>query len=92
MFCAIWHHLYNLQNVKNTHGGVLILVRSQTEATLLKVTLLHRCFPDFLDCKSATKLRNASCVCSWRTYKFKKWVNAVFLFFLVKWMARNIVM
>ena len=23
--CAIWYHLYNLKNVKNTHGGVLIL-------------------------------------------------------------------
>ena len=24
--CAIWYHLYNLKKVKNTHGGVLILV------------------------------------------------------------------
>ena len=24
--CAIWYHLYNLKNVKNTHGGVLLLV------------------------------------------------------------------
>ena len=24
--CAIWYHLYNLKIVKNTHGGVLILV------------------------------------------------------------------
>ena len=23
--CAIWYHLYNLKNVKNTHGGVLNL-------------------------------------------------------------------
>ena len=23
MRCAIWYHLYNLKNVKNTHGGVL---------------------------------------------------------------------
>ena len=22
MFCAIWYHLYNFKNVKNTHGGV----------------------------------------------------------------------
>ena len=27
MHCAIWYHLYNLKNVKNTHGGVLILVK-----------------------------------------------------------------
>ena len=26
MCCAIWYHLYNLKNVKNTHGGVLLLV------------------------------------------------------------------
>ena len=32
MRCAIWYHLYNLKNVKNTHGGVLLS---------LKVTLLH---------------------------------------------------
>ena len=25
MLCAIWHHLYNLKDVKNTHGGVLLL-------------------------------------------------------------------
>ena len=24
--CAIWYHLYNLKSVKNTHGGVLLLV------------------------------------------------------------------
>ena len=24
--CPIWYHLYNLKKVKNTHGGVLILV------------------------------------------------------------------
>ena len=23
--CAIWFHLYNLKNVKNTDGGVLLL-------------------------------------------------------------------
>ena len=24
---AIWYHLYNLKNVKNTHEGLLLLVR-----------------------------------------------------------------
>ena len=24
MFCALWYHLYNLKNVKNTHEGVLL--------------------------------------------------------------------
>ena len=32
MRCAIWYHLYNLKNVKNTHGGVLILVKLQASA------------------------------------------------------------
>ena len=27
--CAIWYHLYNLKNVKNIHGQVLILVELQ---------------------------------------------------------------
>ena len=32
MRCAIWYHLYNLKYVKNTHGGVLILVKLQALA------------------------------------------------------------
>ena len=31
MRCAIWYHLCNLKNVKNTHGGVVILVKLQAE-------------------------------------------------------------
>ena len=27
--CAIWYHLYNSKNVKNAHGGVLLLVKLQ---------------------------------------------------------------
>ena len=27
MRCTIWYHLYNLKNVKNTLGGVLLLVK-----------------------------------------------------------------
>ena len=29
MRCMIWYHLYNLKNVKNTHRGVLLLVKFQ---------------------------------------------------------------
>ena len=29
MRCAIWYHLCSLKNMKNTHGGVLILVKLQ---------------------------------------------------------------
>ena len=56
MRCAIWYHLYNLKNLKNADGGVLILV----PATLLKLTLLCGCFSRFLNCTNDTKLRNAS--------------------------------
>ena len=31
MRCAIWYHLWNLENVKNTDGGVLFLVKLQAE-------------------------------------------------------------
>ena len=24
MLCAIWYHLHNVKNVKNTHGGVKV--------------------------------------------------------------------
>ena len=45
--------------MKNTHGGVLILVKLQP-ATLLKVTLLHGCFSRFLTFTNDTKSRKAS--------------------------------
>ena len=31
MFFAIWDHLYNVKNMKNTHGGVLLLVKLQAK-------------------------------------------------------------
>ena len=59
--CAICYNLHNLKNVKNTHGGVLILVKCGLKsATLLKLTLLHECFSRFLNCTNGTKSRNAS--------------------------------
>ena len=32
MLCPIWCHLYNLKKGKNTHGGVLLLVKLQIES------------------------------------------------------------
>ena len=32
MRCAIWYHLYSIKNLKNTHGGVLVLVKLQASA------------------------------------------------------------
>ena len=41
---AIWYHFYNLKNAKNTHGGVLFLVKLQR----------------FLNCKNGTRSRKAT--------------------------------
>ena len=49
---TIWYHFYKLKKVKNTRGGVLLLV--------LKVTLLHGCFLPFLICANGTKSHKAS--------------------------------
>ena len=59
MRCAIWYHLYNLKNVKNTHGGVLILWLQAKPVTLLKLTPLYGCFSGFLNCINGTKSRHA---------------------------------
>ena len=32
MHCAIWYHLYNFKNMKNTLVGVLLLVKLQDKA------------------------------------------------------------
>ena len=43
MRCAIWYHLYNLKNVKNTHGGVLILVKLQANVSFDISQIVGRC-------------------------------------------------
>ena len=47
MFYAIWYHLNNLKNVKNTHGGVLFLAKLQAISKCAK-------------CTNGNKSRNAS--------------------------------
>ena len=46
----ISYHFYNLKNVKNTHGGVLLLVKWHSSIGVFYV----------LNCANDTKLRNAS--------------------------------
>ena len=59
----------HLKNVKNTHGGVLIL----KPATLLKLTLLYGRFSRFLNCTNGTKSRNAPHVSnvSWNNHSLR---------------------
>ena len=53
MRCAIWYHLYILKKVKNTHVGVLLLVKLQAKS-------LHDCFSLFLNCANSNKSRKTS--------------------------------
>ena len=53
MFCMIWYHLHNLKNAKNTHGGMLLLVKSQVSAAKLQTSR-------FLNYKNVIKSRKAS--------------------------------
>ena len=39
MRCVVWYHLYKLKNVKNTHGGVLFLVKWQVKVCKKKKDL-----------------------------------------------------
>ena len=61
MRCAILYYLHNFQNVKNTHGGVLILVKLQAEAwNCTKINTPPWVLSLFLNCRNGTKSRNAS--------------------------------
>ena len=54
---AIWYHLYTLKkNVKNTHGGVLLLVLKYTPSWA---------FSQFLSCTIGTKSVRASHLKEW---------------------------
>ena len=45
MFCMIWYHLYNLNNVKNTRGAVLLLIKLQASTSkFTKSNTLHGSF------------------------------------------------
>ena len=75
MRCAIWYQLYSLKNVKNAHGGVLLLVKLQAKSRLNVTTLLHGCFLRFLNCTNGTKLRKTSHIlfATWELFRFKFW-------------------
>ena len=43
MLCSIWYYLYNLKNVKNTHGGVLLLVKLQASVVFNASVISTHC-------------------------------------------------
>ena len=60
MRCAIWYYLYNLKNMKNTHGRLLLLVKFQAEAeaetyNFTKGNTPPCSFHVFLNCTNCTK-------------------------------------
>ena len=59
MRCPILHQLHNLKNVKNSHGGVILLIKLQP-VTLMKLTLLRKCFSRFLIGTNGAKSCKAS--------------------------------
>ena len=61
MFCVIGYHLDSLKNVKNTHGGMLLLVKLQAEAcNVTKSNTPPWVFFTFFYCTNDTKSRNES--------------------------------
>ena len=43
VWCTIWYNFYNLKNLKNTHGGVLLLVRLQAHTKCLMIWFMFAC-------------------------------------------------
>ena len=61
MLCAIWYHLYNLKNMKNTQGGVILLLKLQASTcSFTKRISSNGITPRFLKCTNGTKSRKAS--------------------------------
>ena len=58
--CPIWYHLYVLKNVENSHGGVLLLLKSQTPVcNFSKSNYLQWVIFTFLNCTNGAKSRKA---------------------------------
>ena len=62
MLFVIWYQLYDLKDVKNTHGGVFLLVKLEAEAynfTTKSNTPPWVFFTFFLHCTNGIKSRKA---------------------------------
>ena len=61
MRCAIWYHLRNLKKLKDTHGGVLLLVKFQPKVcNFTKCNTPPWVFFTFFKLKIDTKSHKAS--------------------------------
>ena len=71
MFCAIWYDLYNLKNIKNTHGGVLSLQLTKSNTppwvffTLFKLNKCYQIVQHTIDILFAgSHLDPSQCICT----------------------------
>ena len=62
MFCAIYYHFYNLKNVENTQGGVLLLVACNSAKSNTPPWVFFTFFKLY-KWYNGTKSRNASYQC-----------------------------
>ena len=75
---AIWYFLYNFKNVKNTHEGVLLLVKLQAKAcNFTKSNTPSWVFFTFLNYTNGTKSRNTSYLEPSRTSAVELFVKIV---------------
>ena len=70
------------KNMKDTHGGVLLL----QPTTLLKLTLLYGSFSRFLNCTNGIQLRETSHFIdeTYSTTRFKPFLANVLIFYPLK--------
>ena len=69
---AIWYHLYNFKNLKNTHGIVILLFKLQVEVSNFNKSItLPWMFLRFLNYTNGSKLRKTSHL-NHRTKTFKQ--------------------
>ena len=61
MLCMIWYLLYNLKNVKHTHGGVLLLVINTLPWVFFTLFKLHKWYGIGRSVSYFDKLQQTSC-------------------------------
>ena len=80
MCCTIWYHLYNLKNLKNFHGGVLLLVKLQ-DCNFTKINTPSLVFFNFLKLFKWYKIAQHSyvqCV-QWKFFKIQTILNNIWI-------------
>ena len=84
MFCAIWYYLYNLKNVKNTHGRVSLLVQLHAfiVCNFTKSSTPPWVFFTFFKCTNGTKSRNAAHTVYLRCPLYSNLISLLFHFIM----------